>query len=106
MSAYRSFTQDDSARHAALPPGLVRRILGFTAPYRRLITVFLVLVVVDAVLVVVTPLLLRQLVDAGVVRHHREVVTELALVVAALAVLDAGLSLAARWCSTRIGEGL
>src|SRR4051812_9924442 len=102
----RSYSRDDSVRSAQLPPGIVRRIARFAGPYRRWVTTFLVLVVVDAVLVVATPLLLKQLIDRGVVPRDRSVVTVLALVVAGLAVLDALFALAQRWYSARIGEGL
>jgi ATP-binding cassette subfamily B protein len=106
VSAYRSFTRDDSARHAKLPPGLVRRIVRYADPYRRYVAAFLIVTVLDASLVVATPLLLRQIVDQGVVRHDRGVVTEFSLLVAALALLDAAFSLIGRWYSCRIGEGL
>jgi ATP-binding cassette subfamily B protein len=68
--------------------------------------VFLALVVLDAGLVVVNPLLLRQIVDGGVVPGDRRVVVTLALLVAALAVVEAVVSLVQRWYSSRIGEGL
>ena len=105
-STLRSFKQDGSVRAAQLPPGTVRRIAGFAGPYRRWIAAFLVLVVLDATLVVATPLLLRRLVDDGVVPGDRSVVTVLAVVVAGIAVVDALFALAQRWYSARIGEGL
>jgi ATP-binding cassette subfamily B protein len=105
-STLRSYSRDDSVRKAQLPPGTVRRILRFARPYRRWVSVFLVLVVLDAVLVVATPLLLKQLVDRGVIPKDRTVVTVLALVVAGIAIIDALFALAQRWYSARIGEGL
>ncbi|WP_226346198.1 ABC transporter ATP-binding protein [Agilicoccus flavus] len=96
----------DSVKGQRLKPGTVRRIARYAVPYRRLIAVFLVLVVADAVLVVATPLLLRRIVDDGVIAGNRELVVGLALVVAALAVVDAVLGVAQRWASSRIGEGL
>ena len=50
-----SFRQDSSVKAQKLKPGTVRRILTFARPYRRYISWFLVLVVIDAVLVVATP---------------------------------------------------
>jgi ABC-type multidrug transport system fused ATPase/permease subunit len=58
------------------------------------------------VLTVATPLLAGRVVD-GIVGHARAaLVVELALVIAGLAVLEAGIGLASRWQSSRIGEGL
>ncbi|HYY09362.1 MAG TPA: ABC transporter ATP-binding protein [Kineosporiaceae bacterium] len=102
----RSFTRDRSVARRKLAPGTTRRIAGYARPYRRLILGFLALVVFDAVLVVATPLLFRRLIDDGVVKGDRGLVVGLALVVAALAIVDAAAGLAQRWFSSRIGEGL
>jgi len=102
----RSFRRDDAIRGQKLPPGLTRRIFRFAAPYRRLLIVFLVLIVVDAIVTAANPLIYRAIIDDGILRHRRGVVVDLALVVGVLAVVDAGLSLWQRWVSARIGEGL
>ena len=52
----RSFRRDDSVRSQRLSPGLVRRIARFAAPYRRLLLVFLVLIVIDAAIGAANPL--------------------------------------------------
>ncbi|NHI18357.1 ABC transporter ATP-binding protein [Phycicoccus endophyticus] len=102
----RSLTNDASVRDRRLAPGTRRRVFAYARPYRRQIGWFLLLVVVDAALVVATPLLLRSIVDDGVVPGDSGVVVRLSLVVAALAVLDGALTLVQRWFSSRIGEGL
>ena len=93
-------------RDHKLAPGTIRRILGFAAPFRRQILIFLGVVITTSVLVVVSPLLLKSLIDDGVLPGNRGVVTRLALLVAAVAVLEAVLSVFQRWYSSRIGEGL
>ena len=105
-SSFRSLSRDDSVRDHRLAPGTVRRILGFARPFRRQILIFLALVITTSVLVVVSPLLLKSLIDDGVIPGDRGVVTRLALLVAGVAVLEAGLSVFQRWFSARIGEGL
>ena len=75
-------------------------------PYRKYLFIFIGTVIVDAILVVATPLLLRSLVDDGVVPGRSDVVTKLAFIVALLAIADAGFSMLGRWFSSRIGEGL
>jgi ATP-binding cassette subfamily B protein len=103
---YRSFTRDDSAKDARLAPGTMRRIAEYARPYWKQIAVFLVLVVISANLVVAAPLLFERIVDDGILAGDAQVVVRLALVVALIALLDAGLSLVERWYSARIGEGL
>ena len=105
-AAMRSYRADPAVKDHKLARGTWRRILEFARPYRRLIAAFLVLVVGGSSLVVVTPLLLQRLVDDGVTPGNRSVVVQLALVVAALAFVEAGFTLAQRWFSSRIGEGL
>src|SRR5437660_9317837 len=90
----------------SLAPGTVRRIMGFAKPHRTSLMIFLALSTASAVLTVATPLLAGRVVD-GIVGHSRTaLVVGLALVIAGLAVLDAGIGLASRWQSSRIGEGL
>ena len=63
--------------------------------------------VVGAVLAVATPLLAGQVVDAIVSAASRSTsCSRWPLLIAAIAVLEAGIGLVARWLSARIGEGL
>jgi ATP-binding cassette subfamily B protein len=102
----RSFMRDQDVTKQRLAPGTVRRIARFAAPYRRILGVFLVLVVVDALMGVANPLIYREIIDRGILRHDRGLIVALALVVAGLAVLDAVFSLVQRYISARVGEGL
>ena len=102
----RSYRRDSSVTAKKLPKGIARRIAAFAGPYRRELVVFLVTVVASAVIGVLTPVLAGRVINV-ISRHGAPAtVVRIALVVAALAVLDAGLSLAQRWYSARIGEGL
>jgi ATP-binding cassette subfamily B protein len=107
MAAMRSFRRDPSVTSRRLPKGTVRRILGIARPYRRDLTWFLVLVVGSSLIGVLTPLLAGQIVNriAGLEGTAADIV-RIALFIAALAVVDAGISLATRWFSARIGEGV
>ena len=99
-------SSDQSVKHQKLKSGTLKRIFSFAAPYRKYLVIFIGTVIVDAILVVATPLLLRSLVDDGVVPGRSDVVTKLAFIVALLAIADAGFSMLGRWFSSRIGEGL
>ncbi|MFD4430846.1 ABC transporter ATP-binding protein [Nocardia sp. NPDC058497] len=83
-----------------------RRILRFADPHRRRIFGFLLLSVVAAILGVATPVLAGRVVNDIVGGSAPRTVALLALAIAGLAVLDAGLGLVIRWLSARIGEGL
>ena len=103
---HRSMTADPSVKEQKLKPGTVKRIFRFALPYRTNIFIFLATVIVDAALVVATPLLLKQLIDDGVIPKDGAVVTKLALFVGLLAIADAGFNMLGRYFSSRIGEGL
>ncbi|MEP7736070.1 ABC transporter ATP-binding protein [Nocardioides sp. 31GB23] len=104
--AWRHLRSDRSVVNNRLSRQTVRRVVGFARPHRGLISVFLVLTVIDASLVVVTPLLVQQIVDNGILAGDRGLVTWLALAMAGFAVFNAVLSVLAGWLSSRIGEGL
>jgi ATP-binding cassette, subfamily B, bacterial len=85
-----------------------RRIMAFARPYRAQIAVFLLTVMVAAGIGVATPILAGDVVNA-ITRGGPEAastVVRIALLIAALAIADALLSLAQRWFSATIGEGI
>jgi ATP-binding cassette subfamily B protein len=99
-------TADPSVKNQKLKPGTVKRIASFAKPYKTHITVFLITVVIEALLIITSPLLLRELIDKGVIPKNGALVTKLALAVAFIAVFDSLISIVGRWFSSRIGEGL
>lgn len=104
--AMRNLRTDRSVVDNRIDRSTLRRVFGFAAPHRRLISVFLVLTVMDAGLVVVTPLLVQRIVDHGILQQDAGLVTVLALAMAATALLDALLTVGNGYLSSRIGEGL
>jgi ATP-binding cassette subfamily B protein len=104
--AMRSMTADPSVKSQKLKAGTLRRIFAYAKPYKSHISFFMVTVVIDAILIVSTPLMLRKLIDDGVIPGDGGLVTKLALIVGALAVLDAAVNIVGRWFSARVGEGL
>ena len=104
--SFRTLTQDQSVKDQKLKPGTVKRIASYALPYKKNLILFLLTVIVDALLVVTTPLLLKRLIDEGVIPGNSNLVTTLALLVGVIAVADAIFSMIGRWFSARIGEGL
>lgn len=100
------FRRDESLRGRRLDRALFRRVLDFVGAYRRLIGSFLAVVVVAAIATALPPLLFRMLLDTAVPERDRLMVSWLAVAAVALALVNAGLSLAQRWLSVRIGEGV
>jgi ATP-binding cassette subfamily B protein len=105
-ASLRSFTRDSSVTQKKLPPGTIRRIARFAAPYKSWLAVFLVVIILDAVIGAVNPLIYKAIIDRGIIGQDVRLIVDLALLVAALAVGDAILSLVNRYFSARVGEGL
>ncbi|MFC3449208.1 ABC transporter ATP-binding protein [Amycolatopsis speibonae] len=101
---------NSAMKSADVPKGLhkgtFRRVARFAKPHWRRLLIFLVLTVVSAVLAVSTPVLAGKVVDAIVGGHDVSLVVWLAVLIGALALIDAGLGLVERAQSSRIGEGI
>lgn len=106
QSALRSLTRDASVKDMKLKAGTLSRILKFAKPFRAHLIFFLLMIIADSFLTVASPLLLKILIDKGVIPKNGRVVTELALLVGLIAVLDTVVNLISRWFSSRVGEGL
>ena len=102
----RGFTRDPAITKQRIKPGTVRRIGSYAKRYRWSLAAFLLVTILDAVVTVSYPLLLRVIIDDGILKHDTAVVAAVAGVVAAIALFDAFLGFAQRWYSSRIGEGL
>ena len=105
--AMRSFSSDPANKDKDIPAGTWKRVMGYAGPYRRDLTLFIGLVVLAAIAGVATPVLAGDIVnvissDSGT----SGAVIRLASIIAGLAVFDALMSLAQRWYSARIGEGV
>ncbi len=106
-SMLRSIRREDQVRSHKLNRGTARRVLAFARPFRRDIVVFLLAVIVDAAIGVATPVLAGRVINT-ITRGGPgapAAVVRIAILIAALAIVDAMLSLAQRWYSARIGEG-
>src|SRR4051794_28250363 len=100
-----SMTHGDKVPRS-VPKGTLPRIWRFASAHHRMLYGFLLLTTLSAVIAVAVPVLAGRIVDAIVGRTGVSTVITLALAIAGLAVVDAGLTLGERWMSSRIGEGL
>jgi ABC-type multidrug transport system fused ATPase/permease subunit len=84
----------------------LRRVVGFARPHGSRIGIFVVVGIVQAVLTVATPLLAGRVVNAITDGDSVATVVQLAVLIAAIAVAEAGFSLLGRWLSSSLGESL
>ncbi|ABD11829.1 ABC-type multidrug transport system, ATPase and permease component [Frankia casuarinae] len=85
-------------------PGTMRRILPYAKPYRWRLVLLLAAGSLEAASIAANPLLLKFLIDDGILKENTRLVVVVASVVAALALLDAFLGIAQRMLSARFGE--
>ena len=104
--AMRALTSDQSVKDVKLKPGTLKRILKYAIPYKGIFVLFFLALVIDAALTIATPLLLKSLIDDGVIPKDGSLVTKLSLLVGLIAILSAAFNIVIRWWSSRIGEGL
>src|SRR6202000_2363584 len=102
----RGVRMDPTVTKQKLKPGTIKRITRQVRPYRVQLTLFLIATALDAAITVVNPLLLRELIDNGIVAKDECVVIVVAVTVAGVTIFDALLGVINRYFSSRIGEGL
>jgi ATP-binding cassette, subfamily B, bacterial len=106
-STLQGFSRGDAVRGRRVNRETLRRVLTWVRPYRKLLTGFVIMVVIDAIVVAIPALLMKALIDHALPPHHdRRLVLVLAVAAVALAFTDAMLSLFMRYLSSRVGEGL
>ncbi|WP_217369981.1 ABC transporter ATP-binding protein [Nonomuraea antri] len=96
----------DDAGTARIRPGTARRTLAYLRPYGGPIAAFGLVAVVEAMIIVATPLLLKAIVDDGILNNDMATVTRLAGAVAGLALIEALAQLVLSRISGRIGQGV
>lgn len=106
-------TKTESSRRTPRGPagwrasrGVGRRAWGIAMQHRCWLFAFLALAIADALVTAAFPLIYRAVIDDGIVMHRADIVVELALLMAVLAVADGGLILWQRWISVRFGSKL
>ena len=100
------FRRDEAITQRRIDRVVIRRVVTYIRPYLRPLIAFLVSVIIGSIATAVTPLLLKVLIDEAIPHHDRHLVMLVALGAVGLAIFNAVLSLAQRYYSARIGEGL
>jgi ATP-binding cassette, subfamily B, bacterial len=97
---------DDSITRQKVKSGTVRRILPYAARYRWSLAVLLAMAVLDAVITAASPLILKLIIDDGILVRRLAVVVDLSVLIAGLALVDAMATYTQTWFSGRVGQGL
>ena len=82
MGAWRSLGQDASVLKQKVKPGTAKRTLLFAVPYVGLLAWFLLVVIVDATIGIVNPLIYRKIINNGILKGNSELIIHLAVIVA------------------------
>ena len=98
--------REDEVAWQQVRPGTMRRIWPYLRRYRIRMVLLAALTAVDSGIVVVSPLILRLIIDDGILRHREDVVVALALAIAGLALVDACANYVKSWYSEWIGQSL
>jgi ATP-binding cassette subfamily B protein len=108
MVAWQSMYQAAHAQEERRPFSMatLRRIAAFARPHRRRITAFVLVSVVGAALAVATPVLAGRVFDTINGGGPLGVVVWLAVLIAVIAIAEAGGGILQRWLSAKLGEGL
>ncbi|TDD08713.1 ABC transporter ATP-binding protein [Nonomuraea deserti] len=107
MTAWHQlYSMNNRQERRSVSRATLRRIAGFARPHRRRLALFLLLSVVMAGLAVGSPLLAGRVIDAIFNAEPLSVVVVVALMIAGLAVAEAGIGLLNRWLSAGLGESL
>ena len=106
MRGLRTFARDSEVLQHSVSWQQIKRIFQFIAGYKWILTLFFVLVVLDAAVGVVNPLLYRKIINSGILAGNVRLVINLALVAASLAIADAALTFAQRGIAAKIGQSM
>lgn len=102
ISAMRSFGQDASVVNQKVKPGTAKRMFKFASPYKWLLSVFLVVVIFDAAVGIVNPLLYRSIINNGIEKGNAPLIVKFAILVAVFGLLDATFGLAQSYLAAKI----
>src|ERR1700710_81947 len=100
------FLAQDAAAKEQIKSGTTRRVLRFARPHAWQLALFLVLVVADTAILVVTPLVYRHIINQGILPRDLGLVLRFAGFATALAVIDAGVGLWQSYVAARMGNAV
>src|ERR1700733_6511722 len=98
--------REDEVTRQQLRPGTARRIWPYLRPYRGRMVLLVFISAVESATVAAIPLILRLIIDDGIMRHQESVVVTLAPAVAGVALVSAVAGYVRSWYSDWVGASL
>jgi ATP-binding cassette subfamily B protein len=89
-----------------IKPGTARRALTFAKPHTTSLLLFVVVVIADASVSIINPLVYRSIINNGIHASNVALIVQLALLIAGLGVIDAALGLCHTWLAIRTGAAI
>jgi ATP-binding cassette subfamily B protein len=106
MRALNSFSRDRESLERTIPKGTVRRIANFARGYGAILAFYLFIVVIDAAIGIVNPLIYREIIDIGILKSDNTLIIHFALLAGGIAIVDSVLTFTQRALAARIGQGM
>ncbi|AZM63741.1 MULTISPECIES: ABC transporter ATP-binding protein [unclassified Streptomyces] len=97
---------DDSVTRQQVRPGTLKRIIPYARPYRWRLGLLMLVTASDAVITATIPLILKSIIDDGVMPRRLAVVVALSVTIGVLALLDALILHVQIRCSAQISQSL
>ena len=102
-SRSRSSAPDEKPK---ITPGLLKRVWTYARPYRWWIILMLTITLATSGLGLLTPLILRDLIDRTLPQHDLQRLLRLIVALVMLPLMTGGLNVVLRQLSARVGEGV
>ena len=85
---------------------LLKRVLQYATPYRRHITAMLVIILLSTGLKLLSPLIMRDLIDRTIPSGDVQRLVKLAIILLLIPIFSSGLNIINRWFNSTVGEGV
>lgn len=99
-------SDDDARKKSAMTWPLLKRVLGYARPYRRRIVLLLVTILMVTGLSLLTPLIMRELIDHTLPTGNTARLNGLALALVVIPIVSGAIGVFQRWLNASIGEGV
>jgi ATP-binding cassette subfamily B protein len=105
-SGWFIYMRDASDQKSNVTWSLLRRVMGYARPYTRLIALMLGAILIISILELLTPLILRQLIDTALPAGDAQQLNILAMALLAIPIVTGVIRIYERRMNAAIGEGV
>jgi ATP-binding cassette subfamily B protein len=102
INVWQFMSRDPSVLKKKIKPGTVKRTLAFALPYSGLLAVFLLIVIGDASLTIVSPLIFRHIINNGILKGNESLIIKFAVIAGCVGLSGIILGFASTYLSSKI----